>query len=155
MLVRTAIVEDADEACRVLRRSIVELCAPDHRSDPTFLEKWLSNKTPDNVRSWILHPSSCVFVAVENGAIVGVGAVTDQGEVTLNYVSPDARFKGVSKAILNRIELEVLALGNATCALTSTETARRFYQSAGYIQEGPDAANNRMVKQLSPTARAV
>ena len=152
MQVREATVEDAEEACRVLRRSIVELCVPDHRNDPIFLEKWLSNKTPDKVRSWILHPNSRVFVAAENGVIVGVGAVTDQGEVTLNYVSPDTRFKGVSKAILSRIELEALALGNATCALTSTDTARRFYLSAGYVQE---AADNRMVKRLSPAAPAV
>ena len=152
MQVREATVEDAEEACRILRRSIVELCAPDHRNDPAFLEKWLSSKTPDNVRSWILHPNSRVFVAAENGVIVGVGAVTEQGELTLNYVSPETRFKGVSKAILSRIELEALALGNATCTLTSTETAHRFYLSAGYVQA---AADNRMVKRLSPTAPAV
>jgi GNAT superfamily N-acetyltransferase len=152
MQVREATVEDAEEACCILRRSIVELCVPDHRNDPTFLEKWLSNKTPENVRSWILHPNNRVFVAAENGVIVGVGAVTEQGELTLNYVSPETRFKGVSKAILSRIELEAIALGNATCALTSTETARRFYLSAGYVQE---AADNRMVKLLSPIAPAV
>jgi GNAT superfamily N-acetyltransferase len=155
MQVREAAVEDAEETCRILRRSIIELCVPDHGNDPTFLEKWLSNKTPDHVWSWILHPNSRVFVAVESGVTVGVGAVTDQGEVTLNYVSPDTRFKGVSKAILGRIEREALALGNAACALTGTETARRFYLSAGYVPEGPGAADNRMVKQLSPAAPAV
>jgi len=155
MQVREAAVEDAEEASRILRRSIVELCVPDHRNDPTVVEKWLSNKTPENVRSWILHPNSRVFVAVESGVIVGVGAVTDQGEVTLNYVSPDSRFKGVSKAILNRIELAALALGIGTCTLTSTATARRFYLSAGYVQERVGVADDRMVKRLSPTAPAV
>ena len=119
----------------------------------------------DVVRSWVPlfesygvqlvlsgHDHNYQRFAAQNGVIVGVGAVTAQGALTLNYVSPETRFRGVSKAILSRIELEALALGNVTCALTSTETARRFYLSAGYVQE---AADNRMVKRLSPTAPAV
>lgn len=161
MQIREATAEDAAEACRVLRRSIAELCRADHQDDPITLEKWLSNKTPDDVRSWIAHPDSYVVVATESAAIIGVGAVTTSGEVTLNYVSPDARLRGVSKAILNQLEAKALELGNASCALTSTETARRFYLSVGYIQQGPpasgmgNASSYRMMKQLFPTAAAV
>jgi GNAT superfamily N-acetyltransferase len=76
-------------------------------------------------------------------------------------VSPDARFRGVSKAILKQLEARALELGNNTCALTSTETARRFYLSAGYVQFGPPepgigkGSSYRMVKQLFPSAKAV
>lgn len=45
-------------------------------------------------------------MAVEGGMILGVGAVTDKGEITLNYVSPDARFRGVSRALLGALETE-------------------------------------------------
>src|SRR5436305_300280 len=34
MQVREARAEDAEEACAVLRRSIIELCSADHRHDP-------------------------------------------------------------------------------------------------------------------------
>jgi hypothetical protein len=44
---RRARVEDAAAACDVMRRSITELCLADHANDPTILEAWLANKTPD------------------------------------------------------------------------------------------------------------
>jgi GNAT superfamily N-acetyltransferase len=137
VLIREASVEDAVEACDVLRRSIMELCTADHRDDPAILARWLANKTPENVASWIANPSGHVFVAVEATAILAVGAVTDGGEITLNYVSPAARFRGVSRTMLARLEAEARALGNPVCTLISTETARRFYHAAGYVEQGP------------------
>ena len=137
MQIREASVEDALEACQVVRRSIAELCHADHQDDPVILEKWLSNNTSDNMRSWIADSNSYIVVATEGAAIIGVGAITSSGEITLNYVSPDARFRGVSKAILNQLEFRARELGRKTCTLTSTETARHFYLSAGYVQFGP------------------
>jgi GNAT superfamily N-acetyltransferase len=137
-----------------LRRSITELCQVDHGDDPAVVANWLQNKTPDNVRSWISHPASYVIVATDTTRIIGVGAITSSSEITLNYVSPDARFRGISKAILQRLEARGRVLGNTTCTLTSTETAYRFYRSAGYVQHGPPAAgigrgsSYRMVKHL-------
>jgi stringent starvation protein B len=40
-----------------------------------------------------------MFVVTDGEAILGVAAVTASGEVILNYVSPDARFRGISKAL--------------------------------------------------------
>jgi hypothetical protein len=77
MEIRDAVAEDAPAACQVLRRSISELCIADHRNDPTILVRWLSNKTPEIVASWIAHPKASVLVAVERGAILAVGSVTD------------------------------------------------------------------------------
>ena len=156
MQIREATADDAAVACQVLRRSITELCNADHMDDPVILEDWLSNKTPANVRSWVVQADNHVFVATEGSAILAVGAVTSSGEITLNYVSPDARFAGVSKALLNRLEAKTLELGINTCTLTSTETARRFYLSAGYKQQSSSrnllatSSSYLMIKQLSP-----
>ena len=155
MQIRPANIEDAVEACEILRRSITELCQADHQDDSRNLEAWLSNKTAGNVRSWIANPNTYVVVATEGATIIGVGAVTSSGEIILNYVSPAARFRGASKAILKWLEVKALELGNARCAVTSTETARRFYLSAGYVQEGsPTTSFARitgypMVKQIA------
>ena len=100
MEIRDAAIEDASAACQVLRRSISELCVADHGNDPTILTRWLSNKTPEIVASWIARPDNSLLVAVEGGTILAVTSVTDAGEITLNYVSPDARFRGVSQACL-------------------------------------------------------
>jgi GNAT superfamily N-acetyltransferase len=160
MQVHPARIEDAVEACKILRRSISELCQADHQDDPRNLEAWLSNKTADNVRSWIANPNTYVVIATEDTTIIGVGAVTCSGEIILNYVSPTARFRGVSKTILRWLEARALELGNASCAVTSTETARRFYLSAGYVQQGSPTVNfgritgYPMVKQLCSAARA-
>jgi GNAT superfamily N-acetyltransferase len=161
MQIRPARAEDAVEACEILRRSITELCQADHHDESSILEKWLGNKTADNVRSWIANPNTYVVIATEDATIIGVGAVMSSGEIILNYVSPAARFRGVSKAILKWLEAKALELGNACCAVTSTETARRFYLSAGYVQQGSPTVSfagtksYRMAKHLPSTARAV
>jgi GNAT superfamily N-acetyltransferase len=78
-----------------------------------------------------------VLVAVENGSILAVACVTDTGEITLNYVSPDARFRGVSSALLGALEERAIERGNKPCTLKSTETALRFYLKRGYSEDGP------------------
>jgi GNAT superfamily N-acetyltransferase len=139
MEIRQAVIEDAPAACEVLRRSIVELCVADHHDDPAILGRWLANKTPDIVASWIAKPGNTMLVAVEHGTILGVGSVTDAGEITLNYVSPDARFRGVSRAMIGALEEWAMQRGNGGCHLLTTETARRFYHRAGYTEDGPPA----------------
>ena len=73
---------------------------------------------------------------IGESGVLSVGAVTDAGEITLNYVSPDARFAGVSRAMLRALEARALERGNSLCRLTSTTTARRFYHAAGYTEDG-------------------
>jgi GNAT superfamily N-acetyltransferase len=136
MRVRDAVPEDAVAACQVMRRSIAELCVADHRNDPGVLERWLSNKTQEIFRSWIRSGNS-LLVAVDDDRILAVGSVTDAGEITLNYVLPDARFRGVSSALLGALEWRAIERGNARCTLRSTETARRFYLERGYSEDGP------------------
>jgi GNAT superfamily N-acetyltransferase len=96
-----------------------------------------TNKTPKIVASWIRKPGNSVRVAVESGTILAVGAVTNAGEITLNYVSPDARFRGESRALLMALETRAQERGNRRCTLLSTETAHRFYRAARYIDDGP------------------
>jgi hypothetical protein len=137
MEVRDAVAEDAEAACQVMRRSIAELCFADHRNDPAVLQRWLANKTPEFFTSWLSQPDNSLLVAVEDGKILAVGSVTDAGKITLNYVSPDARFRGVSRGILGALEARAAERGNTQCVLTSTETGGRFYKTRGYVEDGP------------------
>ncbi len=135
MEIRVARTEDAEQACRVLRRSIQELCHADHNGDAARLADWLFNKTPENMAAWIRNPQNLVFVATEGETILGVAAMTNTGKITLNYVSPDARFRGISKALIDRLEAQAQELGLDRCTLNSTETARKFYLSLGYQEQ--------------------
>lgn len=136
MKIRDAGLEDAPAACDVMQRSIAELCSADHHNDPAILGRWLANKTPEIFRSWI-RPDNALLVAVDDGQILAVGCVNGTGEITLNYVSPDARFRGVSSALLEVLERRAMERGHQRCSLTSTETARRFYLARGYAEDGP------------------
>lgn len=132
MDIRPAGPDDADAACDVLRRSITQLCVVDHANDPAILARWLANKTPAQLRAWTASDQQHLLVAVEDGAVRGVGSVTTAARIALNYVAPEARFRGVSTAMLVALEALARRSGATECVLESTATARRFYVSAGY-----------------------
>jgi GNAT superfamily N-acetyltransferase len=135
MEIRDATPQDAQAACDVLRQSISQLCGADHGNDPAMLQRWLGNKRPEIVAAWAKQPGNSLLVAVEGDAVLAVGSVTDAGEITLNYVAPDARFRGVSRAMLKALEARAAERGNSRCTLISTETAHRFYLSGGYVDD--------------------
>ena len=63
---------------------------------------------------------------------MGLGTLSGGGEIMLLYVLPEARFQGVSTALLARMEEQTRALHREICSLTSSLTARRFFLSRGY-----------------------
>lgn len=128
-----------------LRRSITELCLADHNGDADRLERWLSNKTVAHWATWIARDDAVLLVAERDAEVVGVGAATFSGEVLLNYVHPEARFAGVSKALLAALEAEVWRHGARRCRLQSTITARTFYAACGYR---PDPDGETFLKDL-------
>jgi GNAT superfamily N-acetyltransferase len=141
--IRAAQMREAGAICEVLRRSITELCVHDHQNDPRRLAEWLENKTPENVARWIADPDNCMFVAVAEGNILGVGSIRSGGEIALNYVSPQARFQGVSRAMLRTLEETARDLGCRRLTLTSTFTAHDFYLAAGYADYRHEAWEGR------------
>ena len=148
MVIRDAMLTDAAQACAVMRRSITELCIADHANDPAILGRWLANKRPEITREWIASSAGSMLVAVEGDAVLAVGGVFDSGEITLNYVSPDARFRGISKAMLQALEERAKKRGAPCCTLISTQTAYRFYKDAGYVDD--DASVNKVGSPAQP-----
>jgi GNAT superfamily N-acetyltransferase len=156
MIIRDATPADAVKACEAIRASMTELCVADHNRNSEILRRWLASKTPDNVASWAIAADSSLLVAVEDDAVLAVGGVKDDGEITLNYVAPKARFRGVSAALLKALEARALERGAVEITLLSTETARHFYLARGYQDVGPSlgkfgaAASYPMSKCLVP-----
>lgn len=136
MKIRAAKQEDAAEICIILRRSITELCVADHNNDPQILDPWLANKTLENLQAWIARAGQTYRVAVIDRQIAGVGAVSATEGVLLNYVSPDFQYCGVSKALMAALEDWLKEQGQDVCHLTSTATARQFYDTIGYLPDG-------------------
>ncbi|WP_410051863.1 GNAT family N-acetyltransferase [Bradyrhizobium sp. SZCCHNRI2009] len=67
-----------------------------------------------------------------------------------------ARFRGISSALVAELERRAVALGAREIALLSTETAHRFYLARGYVDVGVPAgkfgtaASYPMRKTLGP-----
>jgi len=136
VIVRPMRAADAKAASTTLVASIGELCAADHRNDPDVIRAWTANKTPNAIRRWIGNPRTVLVLADIEGACAGVGGLSTDGEMLLNYVHPDHRFRGVSRAILCDLERRLAGFGHAEARLTGTATALPFYRSAGWRETG-------------------
>ena len=120
------------EICDVLRRSITDLCVVDHGNDPEVLGSWLSNKTPQNIASWIEQSDGHAALALREGAVVGF-ALIRQADIMLNYVSPEHVGRGVGSMMLNALERWARAQGLEIVNCVSTITAKTFYEEHGYV----------------------
>jgi GNAT superfamily N-acetyltransferase len=133
---RIAALKDGEAAVRVLRRSITELCVPDHHNDPTTLQKWLENKTVENFRSWLSSKNNYCVVTELDAQINGVGLINRSGEIQLCYITPESQGRGFGSAILVTLEAEARAWGLQKLRLGSTVSARPFYERHGYVSAG-------------------
>ena len=155
-LIRRAVPTDAAGVCDVVRRSISDLCIDDHQGDQATIDAWLANKTVPNVESWIRSNRSIAVVAEATADLAGFGLLDLQGQLALLYVSPEARFQGVSRALLRSIEEEAMNAGISEIRLDSTATARRFYSACGFSSDGDPGRgfgvtqSYPMRKQLAP-----
>lgn len=142
--IRRAEPGDVPAMSHVLTASITELCADDHHNDAGALAAWTANKSEAGVTAMLANPASRLFVVESEGTVAAVGAVSDQGHITLNYVDPAARFRGISKALLARLEAELAAMGFSEGHLEATATARSFYLASGWQEAGPQATGRRV-----------
>lgn len=136
LAIRDAEPPDAAEAARIVAASICALCRADHAGASDLIAAWTANKTPGQMRRWIVDGPLRLVVAERGGRLVGVGATVAPDEVALMYVDPEARFSGVSTALLEALETR---LEGATGRLTSTATARAFYLARGWSEAGAPA----------------
>lgn len=136
LAIRRAEPDDAAAICAVLRASITQLLAGEHRNDPATLGAWLENKTVENVRTWVSAQDCHAVVATRADEVCGFGLMKLSGEIGLLYVAPSARFHGVSKAMLAALEEAAVALGLARVTATSSFAALPFYRARGYELAG-------------------
>lgn len=133
--IRKATPDDAEAMSGIVVASIRELCAADHRGDPVRIGSWTANKTPQNFRRWIAEAETQFFVAERHGCAAGVGGVSLDATIRLNYVAPEHRYQGVSRALLDHMEEVLAAAGVAVARLRSSETALSMYRGAGWVED--------------------
>ncbi len=88
----------------------------------------------------LFQPDVLFFIARVNSEPVGCGGVAfadDIAEVKRMYVQPNARGRGVARAILNRLEDEARARGFRRIALETGDAqhaAIQFYERCGFAR---------------------
>jgi GNAT superfamily N-acetyltransferase len=153
-MARPATVDDANPAIEVIRRSITELCVPDHRNEPATLDRWLANKKAESFVTWVSNPDNFCVVEEVDGVIQGVGLLHRSGEVRLFYVAPEQLRKGLGRRIHEALEIHAALWGLPELRLESTSVARRFYESLGYRAAGAEK-NFFEVLRVFPYAKPV
>lgn len=134
-VIRRATVFDVFDISRVLIHSITRLCTVDHDDDPHKISLWTANKTPDDIRGWIISDRQ-IRVAEQAGEVVAVGGVRASAEVSLLYVDPNFVGQGGGSALLARLEAELIACGHDQAHLKATKTALGFYRKNGWDTAG-------------------
>lgn len=107
-------------------------------------------------RTWIVSDRHIAFVAEAPSGVIGFGLLNREGTIDLLYVSPEVRFRGISKALLAALEDAAMFAGVNQVRLASTTTARIFYERSGYVADGrptPSFGRSKcypMSKRLTP-----
>ena len=118
------------------------------------LNRVVRTQSVSNVSAWIISAQNYCVVAMSGDTLCGFAAMTIAGKVMLCYVDPEARFCGVSTAMLGALEDKAQSFGLSSVCLEGTVAARRFYEARGYVaakqatEEFTSISCQAMVKQI-------
>ena len=95
--------------------------------------QWIpADRTPDYYKDEISCPDKICLVAEVVGMIVGL-AVATENDIEKFYVDPTYSRLGIGSALFQKMEAVLKANGHHKMCLTSTITAKLFYQKMGMI----------------------
>ena len=128
MYVRKFRVSDAVKVARLHRNTIRYVNSKDY--PPKQIKVWAGRTSAKRFRDSM--NIFYRFVAIDNGKIVGYGDFTLKGELAGLYIHKDYQGKGVGYLLLKKIEESARQKGLEKLFLSSTITAKNFYQKHGY-----------------------
>lgn len=90
----------------------------------------------------ISNPQAHYFVSMDGSTVVGFAGfwtLVDEAHVTTIAVQPEARGKGIGRALMERILVDAAKLGMSCATLEvriSNEKALKLYESLGFVHSG-------------------
>lgn len=135
-LICKATTEHAAVACHVIVASISEICGASGNYSSDFIEKWLENKTPENIEKWIKNSNHITYIAKYKNDVIGIIMATNQGNILLNYLLPTYLGNNVGQTLLATLENHFVQLNLKELSVSSTVTAKLFYQKSGFFISG-------------------
>ena len=126
----------AQEVSAIICRNIREINSKHYDDD--FINILLNDFTPQRVLE--KSETQYIFVAMEEGAIVGTGALENKGTSSephyycvAMFVLPEQHGKGIGSIILQKVEEQTRTLGATKLQLRAARGAHDFYRKAGYV----------------------
>ena len=111
-------------------------------------------KTVANFVAWFTNEENYCVVVEAEGRVTGIGVLKRSGDVNLLFLAPEARGRGMGKAVHAALEAQAERWGLREMKLESTELACRFYERLGYRSAG-DARTQFGVLRAYPYVKAL
>jgi N-acetylglutamate synthase-like GNAT family acetyltransferase len=148
LTIRPATPADVAALSELIRRTVRRSNASDYAAP--VVELICANYAPDKVAQRLLERD--VFVCLEGHRIVGtIGLESDR--LRSLFVEPGLQGKGVGARLVAHLEAHARQAGVAELQLSSSITARGFYERLGYrlirFDERPDGSTFLMSKMLT------
>ena len=132
--IRRATDDDRQGIWTVHVRAIREVCSRSYSA--AQVASWSGLLSPASYTAVVR--DRFLVVAEDSDGIVGFGQLNEAcGEVEAVYVLPGRQSEGVGGSVLRALEAAARAAGIGKLHLSATVNAVPFYQSAGYVEEGP------------------
>lgn len=130
LLIRSALLEDAQSLFEVHRNSVETLCTGDY--GPDQIAMWLDGRSPATYREaiaagnlWLAHTDRLQgFIEI------------DGNEISKLFVRGDAAGLGIGARLLNEALQRIKNAGHAKAYLESTLNAEKFYAAFGFQKVG-------------------
>jgi len=127
LTVRSATTADASSISELIQRTVRVSNAPDY--DLAAIEAICGEFTPDKVLRDMAKRD--VFVAILEPSIVGTISLGGERLHSL-FVAPDLQGQGIGATLVAHIENHALDKGLSTLRVSSSITARPFYEELGF-----------------------
>lgn len=147
MQVRKAKEEDLERIHSLLCRNFDEVMAK-HHSERT-IQKYRTDNSPENLANQLQWKT--IYVAEQNGDIVGTGAFANMGVVAYPkytvsnlFVAPDKQSHGVGRAIFEQLLSDAKRNGGSDLHARATANSVGFFLKMGFVvdSEQPDAEDD-------------
>jgi putative acetyltransferase len=144
---------DTVELAEIFRRSIREVASRHYR--PTQIEAWVS--FAEDSADWEQRLRSFdVWVAEQDGRVIGFIQLDPPDHIDLTYVHPGHQRRGVATALLAKVEAAARENGVPALNVEASITSRPFFAARGFetitpqivTAGGEDFLNYRMAKRL-------
>lgn len=125
----------AEEVAELIKRNLLEIISKYYT--PAYVASLVDSFSPTNILKNA--KTQYIFVAVEDGKIIGTGSLANYGSTdkpsyygTAIFVAPEFQRQGIGRQIMQNVEAKAVEMGADKIIVRAARNARAFYEKLGY-----------------------